>query len=117
MVTYKKVKAERDDLAADNALLRVEIAKWRADSDVLAAGCERLDAESEARHASCVALTNSVTKYRERVAALEAENTRLNMEMVVYRQKLTPADAQAMRAVIDALDLHKRSEQKTEGNQ
>lgn len=39
---------------------------------------------------------------------LAAENARLNMEMVAYREKLTPADAQAMRAVMDALDLHKR---------
>lgn len=34
---------------------------------------------------------------------LTAENARLNVEMLAYREKLTPADAQAMAAVIKAL--------------
>jgi hypothetical protein len=38
---------------------------------------------------------------------LEAENARLNMEMVAYRDKLTPADAAAMVAVINALYAEK----------
>jgi hypothetical protein len=39
--------------------------------------------------------------------AAEAEVARLNMEMEAYRQKLTPKDAQAMTAVIKALNEEK----------
>jgi hypothetical protein len=39
----------------------------------------------------------------ERLRELEVENARLNMEMVAYREKLTPADAAAMAAVINSL--------------
>lgn len=38
---------------------------------------------------------------------LTAENARLNMEMLAYRQKLTPKDAEAMVAVINALYAEK----------
>lgn len=44
-----------------------------------------------------------------RIAALEAENARLNMEMLAYREKLTPADAAAMVAVINALYAEKQT--------
>jgi len=43
----------------------------------------------------------------ELIAALEAENARLNMEMVAYREKLTLKDAEAMIAVINALTAEK----------
>jgi hypothetical protein len=43
------------------------------------------------------------THWRRRAEAAEAEVERLNMEMLVYREKLTPADADAMAAVIKAL--------------
>ena len=39
--------------------------------------------------------------------ALLAENARLNMEMVAYREKLTPKDVEAMTAVIKALTAEK----------
>jgi hypothetical protein len=39
---------------------------------------------------------------------LRAEIARQNIEMVAYREKLTPADAHAMKAVIDALYAAKR---------
>lgn len=58
----------------------------------------------------------AVSRYRDaadQIRRLTAENARLNMEMVAYREKLTPADARAMRAVIDALDLQKRYSAKT----
>jgi len=45
-----------------------------------------------------------------RVRDLEAENARLNMEMQAYRANLTPQDAQAMRAVMDALYAEKHSQ-------
>jgi hypothetical protein len=38
-----------------------------------------------------------------RLGELQAENARLNMEMVAYREKLTPKDVEAMTAVIKAL--------------
>jgi hypothetical protein len=38
---------------------------------------------------------------------LEAEIARLNMEMVAYRQKVTPKDVEAMTAVIEALQSAK----------
>jgi hypothetical protein len=43
-----------------------------------------------------------------RIRELEAENARLNMEMAAYREKLTPADAAAMVAVINALYEEKK---------
>jgi hypothetical protein len=45
--------------------------------------------------------------YEDRIAELEAENARLNMEMVAYREKLTPKDVEAMTAVIKALTEEK----------
>lgn len=42
-----------------------------------------------------------------RYGELEAENARLNMEMVAYRQALTPKDVEAMTAVIKALNDEK----------
>jgi hypothetical protein len=42
-----------------------------------------------------------------RIRELEAENARLNMEMVAYREKLSPQDAAAMVAVINALYAEK----------
>src|ERR1700677_721032 len=47
------------------------------------------------------------THWRRRAEAAEAEVARLNMEMEAYRQKLTPKDAQAMTAVIKALNEEK----------
>jgi hypothetical protein len=44
----------------------------------------------------------------DRVRDLEAENFRLNMEMVAYREKLTPADAAAMTAVMNSLYAEKK---------
>jgi len=43
----------------------------------------------------------------EHISELRAENDRLNMEMVAYRQKLTPKDVEAMTAVIAALNAEK----------
>ncbi len=43
-----------------------------------------------------------------RIAELEAENARLNMEMAAYRQGCTPKDAAAMLAVVDALEVEKQ---------
>lgn len=59
------------------------------------------------------ALSDAKTRsgwFIQRVAELEAENARLNMEMVAYREKLTPGDAKAMVAVINALYEAKRSQ-------
>ena len=50
------------------------------------------------------------THWRRRAETAEAEVARLNMEMEAYRQKLTPDDARAMRAVIDALYAEKHSQ-------
>jgi hypothetical protein len=44
----------------------------------------------------------------DRVSELEAENARLNMEMVAYRENLTPADAAAMTAVMNSLYAEKK---------
>jgi len=54
----------------------------------------------------------------DRIAELEAENDRLNMEMVAYRAKLTPKDVEAMTAVIKALTEEKarRATSQTEAN-
>jgi hypothetical protein len=41
------------------------------------------------------------------IRELQAENDRLNMEMVAYRQKLTPKDVEAMTACIKALTAEK----------
>lgn len=44
----------------------------------------------------------------QRIRELEAENARMNMEMVAYREKLTPQDAAAMVSVINALYAEKQ---------
>jgi hypothetical protein len=55
---------------------------------------------------------DAVVRQRDALAAscreLEAENARLNMEMVAYREKLTPADAAAMVAVMNSLYAEKK---------
>lgn len=48
------------------------------------------------------------THWRRRAEAAEAEVARLNMEMAAYREKLTPADAAAMVAVVNALYEEKK---------
>lgn len=50
--------------------------------------------------AHCDALGNEIRE-------LTAEVARLNMEMVAYREKLTPKDVEAMTAVIAALNAEK----------
>ncbi len=45
----------------------------------------------------------AVVAWRRRAEAAEAEIARLNMEMVAYRENLTPKDVKAMTAVIEAL--------------
>ncbi len=44
----------------------------------------------------------------DRVRELETENARLNTEMVAYREKLSPADAAAMAAVMNSLYAEKK---------
>lgn len=44
---------------------------------------------------------------QDRIRELEAENARLNLEMIAYREKLTPADAAAMVSVINSLHAGK----------
>lgn len=51
----------------------------------------------------------------EHIGALRAEIERLNMEMLAYRQKLTPADAKALLAVMDALYAEKHAAPRREG--
>lgn len=46
--------------------------------------------------------------WRRRAETAEAEVARLNMEMVAYREKLTPQDAAAMVSVINALYAEKQ---------
>jgi hypothetical protein len=53
---------------------------------------------------------------RDRIATLEAENARLNMEMAAYRQGCTPKDAAAMVAVMDALSAEKQSQAALSGD-
>ncbi len=48
-----------------------------------------------------------VSTLEEVIFDLDAENERLNMEMVAYREKLTPKDVEAMTAVIKALNEEK----------
>jgi hypothetical protein len=50
----------------------------------------------------------------DRIRELEVENDRLNMEMVAYREKLTPKDVEAMTAVIKALTDEKASRSQSE---
>lgn len=93
---------------------------YRVASDEQREQCRALTLEAADRIAALESdLALAHAKYRARVDdhealivhsnALEAENARLNMEMVAYRQKLTPQDAQAMRAVMDALYAEKQS--------
>jgi hypothetical protein len=44
---------------------------------------------------------------KQAILWLQGENARLNMEMVAYRQNLTPKDVKAMTAVIEALQAAK----------
>jgi len=48
-----------------------------------------------------------VSTLEEVIFDLDAGNERLNMEMVAYREKLTPKDVEAMTAVIKALNAEK----------
>jgi hypothetical protein len=49
-----------------------------------------------------------VIEQAKRIRELEAENARLNMEMFAYREKLTPADAAALVAVMNSLYAEKK---------
>ncbi len=53
------------------------------------------------------AAADSIAALETKCRELEAENARLNMEMVAYREKMTPKDVEAMTAVIAALTAEK----------
>ena len=51
------------------------------------------------------------------IRALQAENDRLNMEMVAYRQKLTPKDVEATTAVVKALTAEKAARSQSDASE
>jgi FtsZ-binding cell division protein ZapB len=78
--------------------------------------CETIIAlrcEIEAIATQNTALIKAMGMGKARIAELEAENARLNMEMAAYRQSLTPRDAEAMQAVITALEAEKAARSPT----
>ncbi len=97
------------------------IVNYQADDYVLASDYDallelvtKLDEELMSLSQDDGKVERALVSAQERIRTLEelnaqlvAENARLNMEMVAYRQNLTPQDVEAMTAVITALTAAK----------
>jgi hypothetical protein len=84
----------QEDFEEETPLVR------KADYDALVASGKKI---AEGFCIAEAAYLRQIAAHLIRIAELQAENDRLNMEMLAYRQALTPKDLEAMTSVIKAL--------------